>query len=138
MPESDGEEKTTDKKDEELVTGNSETSQFDFRKGKWWPATIILVIPFVFIVLPLYRAIRHEMNGRATLATILLFEAVMLFAEHFSLGRGHWVWNDSRILGWRIWGIPIEEPLLYYWFGPFLVITIMLAVRRAVRDRRKP
>jgi len=108
-----------------------------YRRGKWWPASAVLVVPFMLIFLPLYRAARDDVKWKAALATIVTFEIVMFAAEWFSISRGHWVWNDSRIFGYKIWGVPIEEPLIYYWFAPVFIITLMHAVRRGLEKKKK-
>ncbi len=92
---------------------------------KRWPATIILAAPFAFVFLPMYRAARERVNWKAALAMIATFEALMICAELFSVSRGHWVWNPNRTLGIHFFGVPIEEPLLYYWFPPLFVVILM-------------
>ncbi len=111
---------------------------FYFKKGFWIPLTVILALPFVLIFIPLYRAARTEVHWKAVFATITVFEIVMFLSEHFSLSRGHWVWNEARILGPKIWGVPIEEPLLYYWFPVIFVITLLHAIRKAIKNRMSP
>jgi lycopene cyclase domain-containing protein len=104
-------------------------------RGKRWPATVLLAAPFIFILIPLYRAARHGLNRKALVFTLLTFEVLMFVAEHFSLSRGHWVWNEARILGPKIWNVPIEEPLIYYWLGPFFVITLFQALKNKIEKK---
>ncbi len=111
---------------------------FTYKKGVWWPATILLVLPFMLIIKPMYEAVKKKMNWKAMLATIAIFEVVMLLSEHYAIRCGLWVWNESRILGPKIGNIPIEEPFLYYWFGPFLTIVIMLFVEKKLTKKPKP
>ena len=101
-----------------------------------WPATVILAAPFVFLLLPLWTAARERVDRRAAAAMILTFEAVMLGAEYFSISRGHWVWNPNRTLGPTIFGIPIEEPLLYYWFPPLFVVVLMHTLDKYIFEKR--
>ena len=35
---------------------------------------------------------------------------------------GFWVYNTERLLGPEIWGVPIEEPLIYYLLPPIMVV----------------
>ncbi len=107
-----------------MADKEQESQQITYRKGKWWPASALLIIPFMLIFIPMGRAMRKEVNWKAVLGTVLTFEVVMFLAEVFSLARGHWVWNESRIFGYKIWGVPLEEPLLYYWFPAVFVITL--------------
>lgn len=92
---------------------------------KKWPATVILAAPFFLILLPMWKASKERVNWAAAIAMIFTFEALMLMAEYFSLSRGHWVWNPNRTLGPTVFGIPIEEPLLYYWFPPLFTVILL-------------
>jgi len=107
-----------------------------FGKGAWWPASAVLACPFIFIRSLLSRSARPQVNWRAALATALFFEVLMIYAEHLSLMRGHWIYNEARIFGLKIWGVPIEEPMIYYWLGPIFTITLWGAIRH--RLERKP
>jgi len=99
----------------------------DATAQKRWPATVVLAAPFFLLVIPLYRAARERVNWKAALAMIATFEGLMICAELFSVSRGHWIWNPNRILGPSFFGVPIEEPLLYYWFPPLFVVLLMHA-----------
>jgi lycopene cyclase domain-containing protein len=91
---------------------------------KKWPASVIIAAPFLFLLRPLWKAARERLNWRAAAAMIITFEVLMFCAEWFSVSRGHWVWNPNRIVGPTIFNIPIEEPLLYYWFPPLFVVLL--------------
>ncbi|MBI5744629.1 MAG: hypothetical protein HY952_08780 [Elusimicrobia bacterium] len=99
----------------------------DATAQKKWPASVLLAAPFFLLVIPLYKAARERMNWKAALAMVATFEAIMICAELFSVSRGHWIWNPNRILGPAFFGVPIEEPLLYYWFPPLFVVILMHA-----------
>ena len=99
----------------------------DATAQKKWPVSVILAAPFFLLILPLYKAARERVNWKAALAMIATFEALMFCAEAFSVSRGHWIWNPNRILGPSIFGIPIEEPLLYYWFPTLFVVLLLHA-----------
>lgn len=109
---------------------------FSYRKGKWWPLWSLLLVPFLIILIPLYRAVREDINWKATWLTVLVFEAVLLPAEWYALTRGHWVYNEARIWGPKIFGIPIEEPLLYYFFSPIFLICLLHLVLRIVQSKK--
>lgn len=111
----------TDLLDDEDKKKVAETGQ------KKWPASVILAAPFFLLVLPLYKAARERVNWKAALAMVATFEAIMFCAEIFSVSRGHWVWNPNRTLGPTVFGVPIEEPLLYYWFPPLFIVMLMHA-----------
>lgn len=98
---------------------------FKYLRGKWVPLWALLKIPFLLLFIPLYRAVKDDVNWKAAWATVAVFETVLMTAEWYSLKRGHWVYNEARILGPKVFGIPIEEPLLYYLFPPLIVICLM-------------
>lgn len=112
--------------DEDGVTQDSKGA-FEYRKGKWAPLWALFMVPFLLIALPLYRWVRREVNWKAAWITVVLFELLLMPVEWYSLRRGHWVYNEARILGPRVFGIPIEEPLLYYLFSPLIIIFIFHA-----------
>ncbi|MFN0118738.1 MAG: lycopene cyclase domain-containing protein [Elusimicrobiota bacterium] len=105
-------------------------SGFSYRRGNWNPLWAIFSLPFLFVMIPLYRLIKHEVNLKAAFSSIAVFEVVLLIAEHYALMHGHWVYNEARILGPKVFGIPIEEPLIYYFFCPFMVIMMFHAVKK--------
>ncbi len=95
-----------------------------YARGRRRPAWMLLAIPFVALMAMLLPVVRRRVHWMACLLTVGLFELVMLPVEHWSILRGHWVYNEHRILGPLFWGIPIEEPLIYYLLPPILVIMI--------------
>ena len=104
---------------------------------KRWPATVILSAPFIFILIPMFKAARERVNWAAAIAMICTFEVLMLLAEYFSVSRGHWVWNPNRTLGPTIFGIPIEEPLLYYWFPPLFMVILLHTLQKYVFEKKQ-
>ncbi len=103
---------------------------------KRWPATVVLVAPFMLLAIPLYRAARKSVHWPAAIAMICTFEVVMFLAEYFSVSRQHWIWNPDRVVGPMFFGIPIEEPLLYYWFPPLFVVICLHAIKNWLDDRK--
>lgn len=104
---------------------------------KRWPATVVLAIPFALIFIPLYRSASYSVRRKAAVKMLATFECIMICAELFSVSRGHWVWNPSRTLGIFFFGVPIEEPLLYYWFPPLLVVVLMHVFENYIRRKDK-
>lgn len=104
---------------------------------KKWPASVILTLPFFIIVIPLYNAARKLVNWRAAFFMILTFASVAFCAGHFSVMRKHWIWSPDRTLGPTIWRVPIEEPLLYYWFPPLFCVILLHAIEHHIRGKRK-
>lgn len=104
---------------------------------KRWPASVILTVPFFFIVIPLYNAAKKVVSWRAAASMIATFSVIAFVAGHFSVTRQHWIWNPARTLGPTIWLVPIEEPLLYYWFPPLFVVLLFHAVEDYLVRKRK-
>ena len=111
---------------------------FNYIKGKWVPAWALLLTPFLAVLWYLHRAVKDEVNWKAAFAAVAVFEVVLFPAEWYSVSRGHWVYNEARILGPKILGVPIEEPLLYYLFSPLIIITVMHAIRKFLEAREAP
>jgi lycopene cyclase domain-containing protein len=101
-----------------------ERGEFRWRTGRWFPWWALLIVPFVIGWIPLLAAVRRRVNWKAAGVTVLIFEALLMPTERRSLRRGHWVYNESRILGPRLFGVPIEEPLIYYLLSPLIIISI--------------
>jgi lycopene cyclase domain-containing protein len=111
----------------------SQEGEFQFRSGRWKPLWALLMIPYLVLFVPLLRYVRGTVNWKAAWITVAIFEALLMPAERYSLRRGHWVYNESRILGPKVFGVPVEEPLLYYLFSPLIIISIFHAFRKAVQ-----
>ncbi len=108
---------------------------FEYTKGKWVPWWAILFIPFLILLEIIYRPVKNFVNWRAAALTVLVFELVSMSAEKYELSRGHWVYNEARILGPKFLGVPIEEPLLYYLFSPLVIICIFHLIKHHVVDK---
>jgi Lycopene cyclase len=103
--------------------------------AKRWPATIVILSPLLVLFIPLYKAARHSVNWSAAIALVVTFEIIMFLAEFFSVTRQHWIWNPDRIIGPTIFNIPIEEPLLYYWFAPLFLVVLMHTIENWMKKR---
>lgn len=103
---------------------------FEYNKGKWWPLWGLFMVPFLFLLKPLIRIVREDVNWKAAWLTVITFEIVLMGAEYAALQRGHWVYNEARIFGPKIFGIPIEEPLIYYLFAPIFIVCLFHAVNK--------
>jgi lycopene cyclase domain-containing protein len=128
---------------EEAAVRRDANGTFHFRQGAWTPLWALLMVPYLVLWLPLCRLVGRSVDWKAGWITVLIFEALLMPAERYSLRRGHWVYNESRILGPKVFGVPIEEPLLYYLFSPLIIISIFHAfrsffARKAARPEGKP
>ena len=107
------------------------------KEVKKWPASVILTIPFFFIAVPIYNLTKKVVSWRAAASMIATFSVIAFVAGHFSVLHQHWIWNPARTLGPTIWKVPIEEPLLYYWFPPLFVVLLFHAVEDYLKRKRK-
>ncbi len=88
-----------------------------------FPAMALAAIPFIFI-LNLFIHVK-TISWPALLVTIVVFAATLGCFEHFSIFRGHWIYNEARMIGINWWGVPIEEWLIYYNFPIILVVSVL-------------
>ncbi|MBD3315215.1 MAG: hypothetical protein GF344_05465 [Chitinivibrionales bacterium] len=93
-------------------------------KGRAYPAWALIAVPFIALTVLLFKRAK-EVNPKCLIALILIFEFTVLVVEHNSVTIGHWVYNENRIFGVTVWGVPIEEPLIYYLFPPIMVVCIL-------------
>lgn len=100
---------------------------------RWFPWWGTLLAPFLLALWALARDVGREVDWRAAFATVAVFELVVFPAEMISVGRGHWVYNEARIWGPKLLGVPIEEPLLYYVFPALIVIAGFHAIRKRLK-----
>lgn len=120
---------------EETPNRKSPQDSFTYRRGTWWPLWALFIVPFLFVFLPLYRFIKNEVQWKAAWLTVLVCEIVLFSGEYYDLKRGHWVYNEARIFGPKILGVPIEEPLLYYLFCPLIIICIFHLCRYILKKK---
>lgn len=95
-----------------------------YTRGKHRPAWALIALPFILLLIYMRTRVK-ALCWRSAVMVVLLFEISCLFIEHHAVVCGHWVYNEARILGPTFWGIPIEEPVIYYFFPPLFVIIIM-------------
>ena len=110
---------------------------FSYSNGVRWHAWALLLVPYLVWLLSLARKTMHRVNWRAAFATVLVFELVVGTCEIYSVSRGHWVYNNAKLWGPKLFSVPIEEHLLYYMFPPLIVITFMQALRMRLEEREK-
>lgn len=94
-----------------------------------YPAWLFIPIPFLIAMAAAFYAgilNRRDLNWRALILCVILFELILFPTEYVAVQKQFWVYNDNRILGLRVLGIPVEEPLIYY-STPNLFVPMMLA-----------
>jgi len=50
--------------------------------------------------------------------------------DAYAIDQGHWTFDPSRVTGWDVWGVPIEE-VLFFVVVPLASILTLEAVRSA-------
>lgn len=109
--------------------------QPSYQRGRRYPAWALIAAPF--LALTAFLATRAKgVSLKSLLLLVLLFEITVIVVEHNSVMIGHWVYNRNRILGLTVWGVPIEEPLIYYLFPPIMVVIVMHLVAGFLKKRR--
>ena len=102
---------------------------FYYNDGQWFPWWALLYVPFLSWLLILHQRTKRLINWPAAVLTVAIYELVLGAAETFSVSRGHWVYNEARIWGPRLFNVPIEEHLLYYPFSALILISGLYFVR---------
>lgn len=89
-------------------------------------AWIVMGIPFTLLVFKMHKLIEHRrvLSYRSLGLTLGVFYLAMTFVEHLAILNQYWVYDYSRLWGPKLWEIPIEEFLLYYWLGPTFVAVL--------------
>lgn len=106
-----------------------------YNNGEWFPWWAVLFLPFLVWLYFLHRQTRHRINWKAASLAATVFWVVLAVTEVFSVSRGHWVYNEARIWGPRLFKVPIEEHLLYYPFGSLIVLSSFYSVRMALEKK---
>jgi lycopene cyclase domain-containing protein len=108
-----------------------------YLRGSACPVWLLIAMPFLVGMLFLVRKVHKRFNLRAIAAMVVISEIMFIFWVHYAVMNGHWVYNEARILGPRFWGIPIEEPLIYYWAPQIFVVATMLYIHTKLRKSKR-
>lgn len=108
-----------------------------YLRGSACPAWLLIAMPFLLAMVFLVRKVHKRFNLRAVAEMVVLSEVMLILWVHYAVMHGHWVYNEARILGPRIWGIPIEEPLIYYWAPQIFVVATMLYIHSKLRKSKR-
>lgn len=120
--------------------GSSETPAREYRdkrglpvyiEGRWYPGWFIAIVPFLVFGILWLRATLKKINIPALFLSAVLNITLYLLFEYNAIMRGHWVYNEQRLLGLRLAGtIPVEQLILY--FVSFLFIVPFFETTRNV------
>lgn len=77
----------------------------------------------------LYRRETVRVLG-AILPPALVVTAWLTFADHFAITAGVWRFDSSRLLGWKLGAVPIEEALFFLFTNLLVACGIALLVSR--------
>jgi len=100
----------------------------------WW---LLIAMPFIIAMMFLVKKVRKRFNLRATIAMVIISEVMLICWVHHAVMNQEWVYNKARILGPLFWGIPIEEPLIYYWAPQVFVVATMLYIHSKLRKSKR-
>ncbi len=91
-------------------------------EGKWYPGWLVAIAPFAAVGLIWAKKTLKSINIPALLISLAINVALYLLFEYNAIMRGHWVYNEQRLIGWRLGGvIPFEQICLYMVSFLFLV-----------------
>ena len=108
-----------------------------YLRGSACPAWFLIAMPFLLAMVFLVRKVHRRFNIRVVVLMVVISEVMFIFWVHYAVMKGHWVYNEARILGPRLWGIPIEEPLIYYWAPQIFVVGTMLYIHSKLHKAKR-
>lgn len=93
-----------------------------YKEGVWYPGWLIAITPFFAIGVVWFRAMIKKINIAAFLISFVLNMTMYILFEYNAIMRGHWVYNEQRLLGLKFAGtMSIELFLVYITSFLFLV-----------------
>ena len=86
----------------------------------------VMGAPFIGLSWFLFQIIKGKkvLNYPALGLTVFIFAASMGFVEKHAIEFKHWIFIPGHTLPIPLWGIPIEEFVIYYVFGPTCTIFL--------------
>jgi lycopene cyclase domain-containing protein len=89
-------------------------------------AWFLMSIPVAHATLRLYLLLRDKqaLSWPAFITTVIIFFAGLAYVEHAAILGEFWIYNYAVLWDIKVWQIPLEEYLVFYWLGP--VFTIFL------------
>jgi lycopene cyclase domain-containing protein len=93
-----------------------------YKEGVWYPGWLIAITPFFAVGVAWFRAMIKKINVAAFLISLVLNMTMYILFEYNAIMRGHWVYNEQRLLGLKFAGtMSIELFLVYITSFLFLV-----------------
>jgi len=91
-----------------------------------FPAWALVAIPFIPLTYFLHKQVKKAkvFSWPSFFIVLIIFWLTLSFVEYNSIQKGHWVYNENRILGPKVFNIPIEEYFIYYILGPLFAILL--------------
>ncbi|MBL8992471.1 MAG: lycopene cyclase domain-containing protein [Spirochaetia bacterium] len=101
-----------------------------------YPGWALVAIPFIIALNFFVHA--KGIDWGSVWMTVMLFLVTLGLIEHLAIYRGYWVYNEARLLGPKIFGVPIEEWVIYYIFPPILVVSAFEYVSGLLKKKSGP
>ncbi|MFC1554851.1 lycopene cyclase domain-containing protein [candidate division KSB1 bacterium] len=100
---------------------------------------VYLIFLAVFFLVPgvvLFFALRKEIfrYKRTILWCFVFVFTVGLIWDWLSVKTGVWRYDSARTLGIWIDGLPVEEFIGFYILGTFLIIAVLLLVKKVTKN----
>lgn len=92
-------------------TSPESSSPSKYKRGTKFPVWI-WVVAFVLVALAV-AYVFFRGSWKAVLATTAVFVCVAYPNELYSLSQGYWVYNQNRMIGPWLFGVPVEEWAMY-------------------------
>ncbi|HEX2958242.1 MAG TPA: hypothetical protein VHO70_15515 [Chitinispirillaceae bacterium] len=114
-----------------------------YKEGVWYPGWLIAITPFFAVGAVWFKTLIKKIHVAAFLISFILNMTMYILFEYNAIMRGHWVYNEQRLLGWKFAGtMSIELFLVYITSFLFLVpffesIRFFLVYRLGSPDEKK-
>jgi lycopene cyclase domain-containing protein len=89
-------------------------------------AWFVMGLPVIYASLRIYLMIRDKqaLSWPALITTVVIFFAGLAYVEHKAILGEFWIYNYAVMWDIRIWRIPLEEYVVFYWLGPTFTVFL--------------
>ena len=108
---------------------SNEINGSQYKRGVKFPVWIWVVIGIILLAALLYPHFKG--SWKTVIASSLVFFSVAYPNELYSLSHGLWVYNQNRMIGPWVLGVPLEEWFMYF-LSPMTGCMILSIVHKKI------
>lgn len=89
-------------------------------------AWFLMGLPVAHVSLRIYLLIREKnaISWPALFTAVGIFFAGLAYVEHEAIDGQFWIYNYAVLWDIKLWNIPLEEFVVFYWLGPTFTILL--------------